>query len=151
MIDEENAQTQEKELAALEEKKAKRREEKASARKSQELIDARARDSAEEEHGFDRIRVLHTPYFFDGLPTIVIVKSPGGTSYWKRFQDQIRNSKGNKQMESAAQDQLARASIVYPTAETLGAMCKEWPNLLNDASGAAARLGKMDSEDEKKD
>ena len=151
MSDENALSPEEKELAELEAKKAKRREVIAGPRKKQELIDARALDSAEEEHGVDRVRRLLTPYFVEGLPTFVIVKSPGGTSYWKRFQDQIRNSKNNDQMKGAAQDQLARSSIVYPTGELLGSMCKEWPNLLNDAAGAAARLGKMDSEDEKKD
>lgn len=151
-MSEENSLTpEEKELAALEEKKAQRREAAAATRRPQELIDARARDSAEEEHGFDRIRVLKTPYYKDGLPTIVIVKSPGGTKYWNRFKDQIRNAKKDERMKSAAEDQLARSSIVYPPADVLASMCTEFPNLLNVAANAAAALGTLDAEDEKKD
>lgn len=152
MSDEAIVSAEEQELAAIEERRAKRREAMKAARRPQEVIDNKAIDNLEEEHGFDRLRVLRTPYFREGLPAAVVVKSPGGTSYWKRFQDQIRDAKGNKQLEGAAQDMLARACIVYPAdAEVLKAMCVEFPNLLNDSAGAAATLGKLDMEGEKKD
>lgn len=139
-------------LADLREQRHRRRDAAAAERKPQVAKDEEALGKLEDEHGYDRLRVLRAPYYSAGLPTLVVVKSPGGTSYWKRFQDQIRNAKGNKQLEGAAQDMLARACIVYPNEpEQLRAMCDAFPNLLNDAANAAASLGRLETEEEKKD
>ncbi len=144
--------TEKSELELIEERRAARRKATAEAKEAQRVVDLKALDALEEEHGESRLRVLYVSGYVPGAPTMAVVKSPGGTSYWKRFQDQIRNAKGNRQLESAAQDMLARACLAYPSEpEALAAMLAAFPNMLNDVAGAAAGLARLETEEEKKD
>lgn len=138
-------------LDLIEERREARRAAKSKGRDAQFLLDMTELDKLEEEHGPDNVKALHAASFVEGLPTFIVVKSPGGTSYHKRFVDSVRKANGHKQLEAAAQDQLARASIVYPTdAAVMGAMLEAFPNMLNDASGAAVEFVKLRADDEKK-
>lgn len=137
-------------IEAIEERRAARRAAADGARKAQYAIDLGELDSLEEKHGADHVKALHVPVFVDGLPTMAIVKSPAGTSFYKRFADQVRAAKGNQQMINAAGELLARSCLVYPAAEQLPAMLDAFPNLLNDACNAAASFVQMQSEAEKK-
>lgn len=139
------------ELEAIEARRAARRAASADARAAQFVIDMRALDALEEECGEASVKALHVKSYVKGLPTMVIVKSPGGTSYYKRFTDQVRAAKGNKQAEGAAQDMLARAVIAYPADEkVIAAMLDAFPNMLNDAASAAVEFVRVEGEDEKK-
>lgn len=138
-------------LEAIEARRAARKAATAEARAAQYVIDMAALDKLEEEHGETNVKALHVKGYIKGLPTFVVVKSPGGTSYHKRFCDQVRAANGNKQAEGAAQDMLARASIVYPAeAEAQAAMVAAFPNMLNDVAGAAVEFVALRSEEEKK-
>jgi hypothetical protein len=138
-------------LEEIEKRRAARRARSVDARAAQHLKDMAALDALEEEHGESRVKALHVKHFVSGLPTFLVVKSPGGTGYYKRFADQIRAAKGNKSAESAAQDMLAESSIVYPTDKDVrAAMLAEFPNMLNDAALAAIHFVTLEAEDEKK-
>lgn len=138
-------------LEETEKRRAARREATEQLKAEQYEKDMAALDQLEEEHGETCVKALHVGSFVHGLPTFVVVKSPGGTSYHKRFVDNVRKANGNKQLEGAAQDMLARASIVYPAdAETLAAMLTAFPNMYNDVAAAAVDFVKLRAEDEKK-
>lgn len=138
-------------LAAIEARRAARREAAAAAREAQFVKDMEALDALEEQHGPNQVKALHAKSYVAGLPTFIVVKSPGGTSYYKRFADQVRAAKNHKGAEAAAQDMLARSSIVYPAdEETLGRMLDAFPNMLNDAALAAIEFVRLEAEDEKK-
>lgn len=139
------------ELAAIEVRRAARKAATAEARDEQFIVDMKALDALEETHGETCVKALHVNGFVRGLPTLVVVKSPGGTSYYKRFQEQIRAAKGNKQLEGSAQDMLARSSIAYPSDDTAQkAMLDAFPNMLNDVALAAVEFVRLEGENEKK-
>lgn len=138
------------ELDAIEARRAARRDAAAAAKDVQFVADMTALDALEEEHGVGQVKALHVPVFVAGLPTMAIVKSPAGTSFYKRFADQVRAAKGNPQMITAAGEVLARACIVYPDAATQALMVDAFPNMLNDAANAAAGFVQMQTEAEKK-
>ncbi len=135
----------------IEERRAKRREATADARKVQYVVDLKALDALEEKHGEGQIKALHVPTFVVGLPTMVIVKSPAGTSFYKRFCDHVREAKGHQGAIAAAAEVLARACLVYPEdAGVQKAMIEAFPNMLNDAANAATAFVQLVTEAEKK-
>jgi hypothetical protein len=139
-------------LEIIEERRAARKAATADAKSVQHLADMTALDALEEKHGEGQLKTLHVPTFVPGLPTLVVVKSPAGTSYWKRFVDKVQDAKGHEKMKQAAGEQLARACIVYPTdAGVLGSMVESFPNTLVDAANAAAGFVQLTAEAEKKD
>lgn len=137
-------------LDAIEARRAARRAAAADAKAAQYATDLAELDALEEKHGVEQVKALHVPAFVAGLPTLVVVKSPAGTSEYKRFADCVRNAKGNQQMITAAGEVLARACLVYPDAATQKLMVEAFPNLLNDACNAAASFVQMQTEAEKK-
>lgn len=148
-MSDETETTERDELAA---RRAARKAATANARAVQELEDLRALDALEEKHGESQLKTLHAPTFVAGLPTFVVVKSPAGTSQWKRFVDKVQEAKGHDGMKQAAGDVLARACIVYPSeAGVLKAMVEAFPNTLTDAANAAAAFVQLTAEAEKKD
>lgn len=139
-------------LEIIEERRAKRKADAADARAVQYLADVTELDALEEKHGAGQLKTLHVPAFVPGLPTLVVVKSPAGTTHWKRFVDKVQEAKGHEKMKQAAGEVLARACIVYPTdAGVLGSMVESFPNTLVDACNAAAGFVQLSAEAEKKD
>lgn len=140
------------ELEIVEERRAARKAKTADARAEQHLIDLKALDALEEKHGESQLKMLRAPTFVAGLPTFVVVKSPAGTTQWKRFVDKVQEAKDHAGMKKAAGDILARACIVYPSDEgVLKAMVEAFPNTLTDAANAAAAFVQLTVEAEKKD
>lgn len=138
-------------LEAIEERRAARKEATAKAREAQHLIDMTALDALEEQHGEGQLKVLHAPTYSPGLPTLVVIKSPAGTTHWKRFVDKVREAKNHEGMKCAAGDVLARACIVYPEPAALALMVDAFPNTLVDSANAAAGFVQLHAEAEKKD
>ncbi len=139
-------------LEIIEERRAKRKAAAADARAVQHLVDVTALDELEEKHGEGQLKVLRVPTFVPGLPTLVVVKSPAGTTHWKRFVDKVQEAKGHEKMKQAAGEVLARACIVYPSdAGVLAAMVEAFPNTLVDSANAAATFVQLSTEAEKKD
>lgn len=139
------------ELEIIEERREARRKATGKERDAQYLLDMKALDALEEEHGEQNVKPLHVQAYMTGLPTFIVVKSPGGTSFHTRFVAEVRKANGNKQMEGMAQDRLGRSSIVYPVeSAAVDAMLLAFPNMLNDAAAAAMEFVKVRAEEEKK-
>ena len=139
-------------LEAIEARRAARKTASADAKTVQYLVDMTALDALEEKHGEGQLKVLHVPTFVAGLPTLVVVKSPAGSTHWKRFVDKVREAKNHEGMKAAAGEQLARACIVYPSEEkALLGMVEAFPNTLVDSANAAAGFVQLHGEAEKKD
>ena len=139
-------------LEAIEARRAARKAASADAKAVQFVVDMTALDALEEKHGEGQLKVLHVPTFVAGLPTLVVVKSPAGSTHWKRFVDKVQDAKDHAKMKQAAGEVLARACIVYPVdAGVLGAMVEAYPNTLVDACNAAASFVQLQAEAEKKD
>lgn len=138
------------EFELAEERRAKRRAASDTAKAAQYAIDVVALDKLEEQYGEGALKVLHVPTFAPGLPTMVVVKSPGGSPAYKRFVDSVREAKGHQAAIAAASEQLARACIVYPDDAVRALMLVAFPNLLIDASNAATSMVQLQTESEKK-
>lgn len=139
-------------IEELEARRAARKSATETAKLEQYAKDLEALDKLEEEHGESAFTVMHVPAFTPGLPTLIVIKSPAGTGYFKRFQDQVGAAKGHKPAEMAAQEMLARACLAYPSdPETVKAMTSAYPNLLNAAAKAVVDLATVEAEDAKKD
>ncbi len=138
------------ELEAIEARRTERKKATETAKAAQYVLDMTALDKLEEEHGETNVKALHVNAYAKGLPTFVVVKSSGGTGFYKRFTDQVRKAKGNKDLEAAAQDQLARASIAYPEPEVVSRMFEAFPNMFNDVAQAAVDFVKLEDQQEKK-
>lgn len=137
---------------SMEELKARReamRKADAEAEAKQAEVDFAALVDAEEEHGFGAVRPIKVKQYREGLPTMAIVKSPGGTHLFKAFQQETMNAKhGAKKIEAA--ESFGLASIVYPSGELLASMLKAFPGLASSAAAVAAELAMGEAEEEKK-
>lgn len=139
-------------LEELQERRAKRKEANAKARLEQEAIDREAIDALEEEHGADNVAALEVNGFVKGLPALVVVRSPGGTPFYKRYVDQVRKANKNTALIGRAQELLGESCIVYPTDETvLKQMQDQFPGLHISAGIRAIKFVELEAEEEKKD
>lgn len=138
----------------IEELKAKRealRAEYAEAEAKQAEIDLAALLDAEQEHGFGAVRSLKVRGYKKGLPTMAIVKSPGGTPFYRKYLDELANAKSDMKKRDAALA-LGRACIIYPPkGDVLDAMLDAFPGLPLSASMAAQKLAELETDEEKKD
>ena len=137
-------------LDEIEARRAARKAATAEARAAQHAVDMAELDALEEKHG-EAVKALHVPTYVKGLPTLIVVKSPAGSSEYKRFADSVRNAKGNQQMIHAASEIFGRACIAYPDAAMQKLMAESFPNLFVDACNAAASFVQLQAEAEKKD
>lgn len=153
-MEEENVKTVDPVIAkleALEKRRAERKGDTAKARREQLVIDLEALDALEVEHGESCLRTLEVAGFVKGLPTMVIVKSPGGTAFYKRYQDKARRAGKNAEAIGAAQDELAISCIVYPADPAVKkAMFEAFPGTVPSAAVEVIRFAELRSEDEKK-
>lgn len=125
----------------IEQRRADRREGIAKARAAQYAKDIVEIDRLEQEHGDDRVVVLEMKSFVAGLPTVVVVSSPGEPQM-NRFRTQVRKAKGNQEAIGAAQDMLAATCVAYPAdEETYSRMKKEWTAIHDNVGVEAVRLG----------
>lgn len=139
---------------SIEEIQARRdamRAEQEKARAEQHEIDLAALADAEEEHGYDSVRSLVVRGYKKGLPTMAIVKSPGGTAFYKRYSDQVRNSKGDAKKVGEAQELMGEGCMIYPPpGDVRREMAKAFPGLLVSCGIEAVKLAELDAEEEKK-
>lgn len=140
------------ETKAIEATRAGRKAKIAEARAAQHLVDLRALNDLEEEHGDGSVVALEVSGFVEGLPTMVVIKSPGGTSFYNRYKDNVRVAGKNAQAIGAAQEQLGRAVIVYPADdETRKKMFAAFPGTEISAGIRAVKFVELAAADEKKD
>jgi hypothetical protein len=135
----------------IEKRRADRKAAIAKARAAQYEKDLVEVDKLEVEHGDDRVSVLETPSFVAGLPTLVVLKTPG-EDYFKRYRGKVRRArKPNGQVDTVAigdaADELAECCIVYPDRETYQRMKAEWPSIHDNVITEANRLGEAKGKD----
>ena len=136
----------------IEARRAARKAESSKARDAQYEKDLEAFEALEIEHGDGCVARLSVRGFVPGLPTFAVVKSPGGTSFYKRYTDMVRRAQKNTQAIGAAQDMLADSCLVYPADEaTRAAMFDAFPGLRITAAIRALKFVELEEEEEKKD
>jgi hypothetical protein len=139
-------------IEEIEARRAARKAELEAAQNAQLEKDLEAFEALEIEHGANNVARLVVKAFTPGLPTFVVVRSPGGTSFYKRYVDMVRRAQKNTQAIGAAQDMLAESSIVYPSDEaTRKAMFEQFPGVRVTAAVRALKFVELEEEDEKKD
>ena len=139
-------------LKEIEERRAARKAEAKKARAEQYAKDLEALDALEQEHGDESVAALEVSGFVKGLPSIVVVKSPGGTPLYKRYTDMVRKAGKNPEGLGKAQELLGEACIVYPSDdETRKAMFDAFPGTKVSAYVRAIKFVELESADEKKD
>lgn len=127
--------------------KAKHRE----AEQAQAEIDLCALADAEEEHGYGSVESLPVKDFVAGCPTMAIVKSPGGTPFYKKYTDQVRNARGDVGKVGKAQEVLGESCMVYPPpGEVRDRMLAAFPGLYVSCAVRAVKFAELDAETEKK-
>ena len=138
-------------IAAIEKRRAARKETAAAARAAQYAVDLEALDALEAEHGDGSVAALEVGGFVEGLPTLVVVRSPGGTSFYRRYTDMVRKAGKNAQAIGAAQDMLGESCIVYPAdGEARARMFEAFPGTKITAALRALRFVELEAADEKK-
>lgn len=130
-------------IIEIEERRAKRKEAIAKNREAQYLRDLEQVDRLETELGDDRVKVLHTPSFVAGLPTLVVVKTPSAP-HFNRFRQMVRNAKEKSQKIGEAKDMLASTCVAYPEDEVYKRMCEEWPSIHDNVGIEAIALGEAE-------
>jgi hypothetical protein len=131
-------------IEEIEERRAKRKDAIAKARAEQYEKDLIEVDKLEQELGDDKVRMLHTPSYSPGLPTVVLVKTPA-TSAFNRFRQMVRKANQKTEMIGAAKDLLASTCVAYPPDDAIyKRMCEEWPSLHDVVGVEAIELGQAE-------
>lgn len=138
-------------IEELNAKRAALRAEHEAERLKQEEIDLAALLDAEHEHGFGAVKGLKVREFRKGLPTMAIVKSPGGTPFYRKFLDEVSNAKTDMKKRDAIVS-LGMACLIYPPkGELRDKMIDAFPGLPVSASVTAQRLADLEEEQAKND
>lgn len=136
-------------LAALEARRAERKKAIADAVAVQRVADLEALEPFEIEHGdrLSTITIPHTP----GLPVLVAVRCPSAPEM-KRFRARANGRPSDKRGGDmiAANEELGRSCLLYPTADVFERMCEACPGLLAQAGIEASKLAVGREEDEGK-
>lgn len=141
-------------MSKIEEIQARREALKAkhvAAEQAQAEIDLCALADAEEEFGYGSVESLPVKDFVAGCPTMAIVKSPGGTPFYKKYTDQVRNAKGDVGKVGKAQEILGESCMIYPPpGEVRERMLASFPGLYVSCAVRAVKFAELDAETEKK-
>lgn len=130
----------------IEAKRAARKEAIASARAAQYAKDLVQIDAIEVEHGDDRVSVLKTPSFVEGLPTVVVVKTPA-RDVFKRYRQMVRRAGQKYEAIGTARDMMAAECVAYPDKDTYERMQDSWPSIHDNVGTEAAKLGEAEGKD----
>lgn len=130
-------------------KKAARKESTAKAREAQLAIDLDALFALEDEHGDGRVTRLDLPAYVEGLPTMIIVRTPEPAEY-KRFRDMVRKAVKEKDSYGKAADLLGAVCMAYPDKETYEKIVKSFPGVPDNIWQAATKLGDATAADQGK-
>lgn len=133
-------------IEEIEARRAARKEAITRARDEQYEKDLAEVDKLEVEHGDDRVGVLKMPSYVSGLPTLVVVRTPG-YDYFKRFRQRVRNAGQNTVAIGSAKDELASTCVAYPDKETYARMCEAWPSIHDNVGLEAIRLGQAEGKE----
>jgi hypothetical protein len=136
---------------AAEARRAKRRAENEASARAQKAIDLQKIEDIELESGVELSLLEANKRFVPGVPVVVGVRPPSSAEY-KRFTSAIRLAKDNAVKRGDAQDQFARACIVYPEvgSDMYKALNEHFPGTLNSVVVVASKLAELATEDEKK-
>jgi hypothetical protein len=131
------------ELEALEAEMQARKDKHAAARSAQRLIDKRALNEAQLEHGEESVEFLNVK-FTPGLTTLVIVKRPAEFTI-KKFRHMVkakpgRNGKTEPGDQIEAVEAVADVCVIYPTGDELDKLYAERPGVKAQAGAAALEL-----------
>lgn len=143
MVEENGLSGAQAQIAELEATRAERKAAVAAARAEQYAKDLIEVNRIEEEHGDGRVAIMKMPSFRDGLPTLVIVRTPQPLVY-KRFRQQITNASDDAPRRAEAMELLATSCIVYPDKETYAKMREAWPAIHDGAGVEAVKLGQQE-------
>ncbi len=130
----------------IEAKRAARKEAIAKARADQYAKDLVHIDELEVEHGDDRVGILKTPSFVEGLPTVVVVRTPA-PSVFKRYRQMVRRAGTKYEAIGEARDMMAAECVAYPDKDTYERMKESWPSIHDNVGTEAARLGESEGKD----
>lgn len=130
----------------IEAKRAARKEAIAKARAEQYAKDVVQVDAFEMEYGDDRVSVLKTTSFVEGLPTVVVVKTPS-PSVFKRYRQMVRRAGQKYEAIGDARDMMATECVAYPDKETYERMRESWPSIHDNVGAEAAKLGEAEGKD----
>lgn len=137
-------------IEEIESRRAARKAAVAESRAAQYAKDLEALDSLEVEHGDGCVASLEVDKFVDGLPTMIVIRTPSQDQY-KRFCQQVRRAAGNLEARGAAQDLLAESCWVYPsTPDDRKRMLAAFPGVLTSVAVRAAKLAEFRADDEGK-
>lgn len=138
-------------IEELNAKRAALRAEHESAEQAQAEIDLAALIDAEQEHGFGSVTSLKVRAYRKGLPTLVVVRSPGGTPFYRKYLDETSNAKSDMKKRDALLA-LGVSCLVYPPKGDLrDKMLEAFPGLSLSAGIAATKLAELEVESEKND
>ncbi len=136
----------------IEKRRADRKAATAKAQEEQYEKDLEALDALEAEHGEGRVVRMNIKGFVPGLPTFIVIRSPGGTPLYKRYTAMVRAAGKNATAIGTAQDMLGEASIVYPSdPAVLKALLEEFPGAKISAAIRAVACVELEAQEEKKD
>lgn len=136
-------------MSAIEDIEKRREERRATTEKlraeqyAKDLVEI---DKLEEEYGPDRVKVLTTPSFVPGLPTVVVIRTPA-SDVFTRFRQMVRRSNGKIPEIGNARDLLAASVVVYPDAATYDRMKEQWPSVHDVVGHEAVKLGEAEGKD----
>jgi len=133
-------------IEEIEERRAKRVEAKKKTRDQQYEKDLVEVDRIEEELGPDRVGVLKMQSHIDGMPTLVVVRTPE-VGVFTRFRQMVRRAQGKTHEIGNAKDLLAASCVLYPDADTYAKMKEHWPSIHDNVGNEAIRLGEAEGKD----
>jgi hypothetical protein len=130
-------------IALGEARRADRKAATQKARDEQYAKDLEDIERLESEHGEDRVSVLTTPSFVEGLPTVVILRTPDKPRF-DRFRTQVRKAGHNTEAIGSAKDMLASSCLIFPDEAIYAKMRESWPSIHDSVGNEAVRLGEAE-------
>lgn len=140
------------EVDRLEAARAQRRRDRKARARIQRATDLKAIAVIEDESGVEaKILEPHNRYE-EGVPVAVAVRCPTRTEY-RRYNAIVRQAKGNAEKIGDAQEQMARACILYPVVKSPAyeALVDKFPGSLNSIAIEVTKLAELEAEEEKKE
>lgn len=128
----------------------------AVSREAQENRDFEAYEAACEEHGYDAVKCLVLPRFFEGLPTLVVVKA-ASADLAKIHRSRVTKAKRTRDghpdatASISAAAEVGRACIVYPDEDLRAEIRDKIDDLYIRAGTVALDMARMRVEDEGKE
>lgn len=134
-------------LEEIQAARAARKEAKAAREQEQLVEDLTAINELEIEHGDENIATLRVDRYIDGLPVMIAVRAPKPVEV-KRFRSRMKQRNADAH---AACEEVGRACLLYPNAETFDKLAEHRPMLPADSGGLAIQILRTRSESEGKE